>query len=268
MFPPSLLQPEIVRKELWEREGYFIVPRLFSASECRGVLDHEIARAPKHFVTWHKERAARDPFYNKLVRDERFISILRSLLGQSIIAWGVDVIFRNAGAEHPWHSDIESCAAEGGFVSIWIGLAHTTSKSGLKLIAGSHLLGTTVQEQAFRHGFRRGQASDMQILDWARASNPAAHLSYPCLGNGDALVFNGRLWHGSSNQLKSHTRSSLLLQYARADCRVRMYDPNHLEWPLRYQSDEPPPIVMVSAPALYTPDPTASPSQEEGCNAP
>ena len=30
---------------------------------------------------------------------------------------------------HPWHCDIESCAPEGGFVSVWIGLLNTQKES-------------------------------------------------------------------------------------------------------------------------------------------
>ena len=145
-----------------------------------------------------------------------------------------------------FRSDIECCSPEGGFISIWIGLAHTSVRSALKLISRSHAFGSTLQEQAHTHGCRRGKATDADVLSWARAIDPSAQLIVPRLRNGDALVFDGRLWHGSDNLQRIFTRTALLLQYARADRPVRMYDPQHVEWPLRTRQDRLPPVIVVS----------------------
>lgn len=52
------------------------------------------------------------------------------------------------------------------------------------------------------------------------------------LGDGDALFFDGRLWHGSFDTDPTAARTALLLQYARADTPVRMPDFASLEmWP-------------------------------------
>jgi ectoine hydroxylase-related dioxygenase (phytanoyl-CoA dioxygenase family) len=233
-------------RESFEALGFFVAPQIFTPAECRLVVEHERRRNFKHAGLWHKARATVDLFYRRIVWDARFLSLLRPILGENLIQWGADIIDRTPGAIHPWHCDIESCAPEGGFVSIWIGLCHTSSRSALSLVTRSHAFGTTIQEQAYRHRFRRGQASDVDVLNWARKLDPAATLVVPRLRNGDALVFDGRLWHGSNNTQRYFSRTALLLQYARADRRVRMYDPAHLEWPLRTRQDRLPPVIVVS----------------------
>ena len=46
---------------------------------------------------------------------------LKPLLGDDIILWGASVMIRKAGDVHDWHTDIESSARDGRFVSVWVG---------------------------------------------------------------------------------------------------------------------------------------------------
>jgi hypothetical protein len=244
-----------------ETDGYCIVPKLLAPSECRAILDHETPRRPVRADGWPKARAASDPFYFRLAKDERFLGILNPLLGADIIVWGVDILDRTPGEVHPWHCDIESSDRNGGFISVWIGLANTSAKTGLHLISRSHRFGCTIQEEVHNRGMQRGQASGENVLAWARRRDPEARLAIPNLSDGDAVVFDGRLWHGSVNTAKSATRTAILLQYARADRTVRMFDPAHLGWPLRFRDGILPEVVIVAgeggSPAnLVVPPPT------------
>jgi len=222
--------------------------RLLDQHACELFLRHESENQPVP-LDWWKGRAATDLFYAVVACDQRIIRLLRALLGNNIILWGIDIIHRAPGEIHPWHCDIESCAPEGGFVSVWIGLRNTSRESALKMVTKSHKFGRTIQEQAYRQGLRRGEATDQIIMEWAKQLNPTAELVIPEMEDGNAMFFDGRLWHGTWNTRQTGTRAAILLQYASADRPVRMIDLNHLEWPFRFREDLRPPVLVVSGQA-------------------
>jgi len=226
--------------------GYEIIPGLLSWSERRLILQHIKHADGKACSTWSKGLAAEDAFYARLASQKKIIEILTPKLGENIIHWATDIVERPPSAAHPWHCDIESCEPEGGFVSIWIGLKHTSKKSSLALISRSHNFGVTIQEVLHKNGMRRGDATDQQVLEMALPYNSEARLERCNLKNGDALVFDGRLWHGSYNQQAFFTRTALLLQFARADRPVRMFDPQRLSWPIGRLESPWPPVLVVA----------------------
>jgi ectoine hydroxylase-related dioxygenase (phytanoyl-CoA dioxygenase family) len=218
----------------------------FTPEECQRILAHEQDGRRPAPLNWWKGRGATDPFYAKLASDERIMSLLRPILGNDIVLWGVDLLHRPPNAVHPWHCDIESCAPGGGFASIWIGLNNTSQASSLNFITGTHKLGKTIQEEASRYGLRRKDVSSDVVLEWALRLDPHAQLIAPDMKDGDALVIDGRLWHGTHNTRRSGTRSALLLQYAAADRPVRIFDSKSLEWPFTFLSHPLPPLLVVS----------------------
>lgn len=219
---------------------------LLTPQECRQIIRHERDGARPKPVAWLKGRAASDSFYAHLAADERIVKFLRPVLGNEVVLWGVDVLRRPPGAVHPWHCDIESSAPEGGFVSVWIGIDNTNRDSALKFIAGSHKLGRTIQEEASHRGLKRGEARSTDVLGWAQMLDPEARMIAPEMQDGEAVIFDGRLWHGSHNTSASGTRTALLLQYAAADRPVRMIEGNNFEWPFRFRSEPWPPLLVVS----------------------
>lgn len=222
---------------------------LLTQAECQAILAHQASRNLPAPLDWWKGRAASDPFYHALACDERILGLLRPLLGRDIVLWGVDLVRREPRQAHPWHCDIESAAPDGRFASVWIGLENVSRESALISIAGSHRFGRTIQEEAARWGLKRGQASSDLVLSWARGHDRHAAPFQPEMGDGDALVFDGRIWHGTYNGRAAGTRSALLLQYAAATSPVRMIDTAHLEWPFRFRTDRLPPVIAVSGSA-------------------
>src|SRR5262249_9285940 len=71
----------------------------------------------------------------------------------------------------------------------------------------------------------------------------------PDLRNGQALFFDGRLWHGSLNTRASGRRRALLLQYAAAEVPIRIPDFRHLDWPFVFLSTPLPPVIAVTGKA-------------------
>jgi Phytanoyl-CoA dioxygenase (PhyH) len=113
------------------------------------------------------------------------------------------------------------------------------------LISRSHIIGRTIQEIAHERGRHRGEATAATVLEWARAIHPDAEMIRPEMRDGDAIFFDGRLWHGSENTREHGTRTALLFQYAAAGQQAKMPDFSHLEWPFRYQSVRVP-VLLVS----------------------
>jgi mannose-6-phosphate isomerase-like protein (cupin superfamily) len=229
----------------FHRDGLFDPIQLLNRRECRALLSYLDSDRRARPADWQKGRAVTDWLLYRLAADPRLAELLTLALGDAIVLWGVSVVRRPAGEFHPWHVDIESSMPSGRCASAWIGLENTRRNSGLQLIAGSHLVGQTVQQMQAERGFRRGQPSTDTILAWAVEQNPAAEIVTPLLGNGEAIVFDGRLWHGSRNDRRAGTRTALLLQFAAADTPIRMHDDAKLEWPFEFLQVPQLPAIVI-----------------------
>src|SRR4051812_10311177 len=239
---------QVLHRNIFAENGFFPPIRLLSAAQCDLTRSHlKYGELPDPLV-WEKGRAATDRFLFDLAIDAGLLGLLRPLLAENFVLWGTNILVRKPGDVHPWHSDIESSSPDHRFVSVWIGIDHTSRESGLQLISRSHLFGKTFQEVAHEHGFGRGEVTNETIAEWARQRDPAAEFVQPDLQNGDAIIFDGRLWHGSHNTRAHGSRIALLFQYAAPECPVRMPDLTQLEWPFRYKGTRVP-VIIVSGKA-------------------
>jgi mannose-6-phosphate isomerase-like protein (cupin superfamily) len=226
------------------RDGFLAPVPLFTSGQCQFICRHlQYGDVPEP-LGWNKGRFATDRVMYDLAVRPTLLALLRPLFGESIVLWGTSVLVRGPGDVHPWHTDIESSAPEHRFISVWIGVQNTTRASSLKLISQSHRFGKTFQELAAEKGFRRGEASDDTVLAWARERDRRAALVQPEMKDGEAIVLDGRLWHGSDHTGASQ-RIALLFQYTAAGTPVLMPDLTQLEWPFRNKS-EPVPVTLVS----------------------
>lgn len=229
----------------FDKEGYEILPGFLSSDECRLIIKH----AKQHKVAetgWGKARAIHDGFYAELAKDKKYLQLLKPKLGENILHWGTDFIVRAPGAIHAWHTDIESSASQGGFVSVWIGLQNTSKSASLSLVSRSHRFGITIQEAIQYMGWTRDNLRSRDVESLAKVFDSSAKVVNCKVKNGDAIVFDGRLWHGSHNRRWFGARLSLLLQYSRAVCPIRMYDRNILDWPFKYIDHEWPPVLVLT----------------------
>jgi mannose-6-phosphate isomerase-like protein (cupin superfamily) len=232
-------------RESFGRDGFIGPITLFTRAQCELVMRHFRQGDPPMPLKWEKGRAASDRLIFDFATRPGLLARLRLLLGNDILLWGASLITREPNQIHPWHSDIESSAPGGSFVSVWIGIENTSRESALQLVTGSHAIGKSVQEVAHENGTRRGEASAATVLDWARKIVPSAELVQPAMNNGDALFFDGRLWHGSWNTRDKGARTALLLQYAAAGTPVKMPNFSQLEWPFRFKYSRVP-LLLVS----------------------
>lgn len=222
--------------------GYAGPLRVLTETQCRELLA-AAASAPEP-GGWSKGRAASSRTFYEIGRHPAILEQVVPLLDGNVMLWGASIQRRSPGQIHPWHSDIESSRPSNRTIAVWIGLEGTTGASSLVLVPYSHRFGLSVQEVRHQQGKRRDETTQDDILRWARARDERAVLVQLDMGDGDAVFFDGKLWHGSHN-LTSSTRHALLLQYATPDSIIRIPDLSRLDWPFRELERPRPPCLMV-----------------------
>ena len=100
-----------------------------------------------------------------------------------------------------------------------------------------------VRRLGFVEGRRRGEASDDTVLEWAREFDRDSQMVRLDMSDGDAIAYDGRLWHSTNNR-GPFRRTSLLLQYAAADQPMRIPDFGSSEWPFQFTERKPPALVV------------------------
>ena len=225
-------------------DGYVGPVPLLSETECRTFAQAHTRGEIPPGAGWHKGVAVSSRLVFDLATRDDLLDRVTGLLGGEVMLWGAMLIERSPGERHHWHTDIETSDPDARAVAVWIGLEQTSRQSSLRLITGSHRLGCSVQEVAQRRGRSRDEAGSEEVAAWARGMGAVADVLTLDMKDGDALFFDGRIWHGSHNTRQSATRLALLQQYATSDTAIRMPDSSSFEWPFRFLP-EPPPVLLV-----------------------
>lgn len=234
---------ECIQAQLATR-GFADPVAVFSDEECSWLLEN-LERATEAPADWFKGRAVTSRAFYDAAVDWRIVSRISAALGEDAMLWGASLVLREPRQVHPWHSDIESCASSGRAVSVWIGLCGTRPETSLKVMPGSHRLDITVQEKAWQKGKRRHEIQEEDVIDWARECGLAGDPRLVPMRDGEALFFDGRLWHGSNNLSPDLTRTALLLQYASVETPIRIPELGQCEWPFRFLESPRPKCLMV-----------------------
>ncbi|TDH38149.1 cupin domain-containing protein [Pseudohoeflea suaedae] len=216
--------------------------RLLTPEQCMVFMRHWRAVENRQAKGWESKLVALgDPVFHDIATRPQLLELLRAALGDDVVLWGASVQVREPGQEHRWHSDAETCGGD-GYASVWIGLEGTCRETSLAMIPKSHLYGVSIQQAKAEKGSRA--ASDAELLKLAQAFDAAAQIEQPDVADGEALLFDGRLWHGSYNASDT-VRYALLLQYARADMVVKT--PERYDWPFAYREELPAVLPVLGA---------------------
>lgn len=242
--------------------GYAGPIRLFSAAECADLMKRLTAERRAFDPSWAKGYAVVGRTFYDVATDKRILDIIRPVLGPDIVLWGAQLIRKKGNEVHPFHTDAESSAPDGRFVSFWMGIENTGPSAGLMFVPGSHLFGTTIQEINARRGITRNDSIGAEVLEAAREFVDNPTIEQPPVSEGEALFFDGRAWHGSHNVDATSVRTALLLQYAAADNPVRI--PRTYVWPLTFREDPRPPVLVVSGSAPAGVNELATPPRRQG----
>jgi uncharacterized cupin superfamily protein len=222
--------------------GYFGPLRVLARDDCRRFLraaDHRVQQP----LDWEKGAAAVSRAYYEVATLPAILDPVAEMLGGEVMLWGATIIARSHDRVHQWHTDIESSDPNGSTVSVWIGLENTTAESSLLLMSRSHRFGVTVQELQHANGSDREETSVEDVLRWARERDRGSEVIRTSMTDGEALFFDGRLWHASHN-VSGRTRRALLLQYAAPKTAIRIPDLTS-RWPFRRLERPLPPCLIV-----------------------
>jgi uncharacterized cupin superfamily protein len=233
-----------VQAERFHEVGYGGPIRILTPQERRRFLDTAVVGQPPPPLDWPKGHAASSRAYCEISSHPAIMEVVTELIGDNIMLWGASVQTRNPGVVHPWHCDIESSDPSSRTVAVWIGLEGTNRDSSLRIVPYSHLFGETIQEARFRRRIARNEVSNDAILTWARERDARAEVVSLEMTDGDALFFDGKLWHGSDN-VSGGIRHALLLQFAPPDDPIRIPDLRSLDWPFKVLQEPKPPCLLL-----------------------
>ena len=229
--------------ERYERDGYLILPNLFSSEEVR-VLRNELDRVRHDPAVLASEQAIKEPesqsvrsvfaihqsnaLFARVVRDERIASIARFILGGEVYVHQSRMNFKPGftGKEFYWHSDFETWHTEDGMprmraLSCSILLTDNASHNGpLLLMPGSHrqfvsCVGET-PENHYQQSLRRqeyGVPDDLSLTELARRHGIDSALG-PA---GSVVFFDCNSMHGSNSNISPDARSNLFFVYNHVD---------------------------------------------------
>ncbi|HET6621470.1 MAG TPA: phytanoyl-CoA dioxygenase family protein [Dongiaceae bacterium] len=227
---------------------------LLSPAECTAVEQaFAKAEAPRP-LTWFKGHAATNALVHEVATHPEIIARLQLLLGNDIVLWGAGLIRRLQNTRQVWHSDMETADPHSRAMSVWIGLRNASDISGLRFVTGSHRFGRSAQEVMAGLNVDRFTLSNERMLEIARTMDSAAQIAGAGCGDGDMVLFDGRLWHSGHNEGTAGTRTALLLQYAAADNPIPMPENFDYSWPWKVADSPRVPTVLVSGSARNSPN--------------
>jgi mannose-6-phosphate isomerase-like protein (cupin superfamily) len=238
---PALVTP---LREAFVRDGVAGPVDLLSNAECQSLVRHVLRSDLPAPLDWPKGRALADRVVYELATMPRILELVRSMLGEDVLLWSAVRVIRRPYQPHGWHTDVECSVPEGRFATVWIGLQHVSKETGLVFAAGSHRFGKPIQQIAAERGI--GKVTDEKVAELAAEMDGNARIERPDITNGQAFIFDGRIWHAGRNDSNTGTRISMLLQYATADTVLRMPLSEDYSWPFKLSAPGRLPALLVS----------------------
>ena len=226
----------------WQVDGFIIESGLLNTDDLGYLATVDVSTGHLEAANAQKQLWVADTRIRDIGRGEAIAARLETLFdGEGFYLWGAQLIDRHPNEVHPWHSDLETSAADGGFVSLWIPVAGVTPSTTLRMIAGSHCYGVALQSLFAWGDPAREDPQGTTILERASDYDNRAALVSPSSRKGGGLFFHGSLWHGAFNG-SGGARRALLLQYGCHRAPVR-HVKDRTVFPALYH-DEPLPRVL------------------------
>ena len=208
-------------KSQFELEGYIIV---------RNAVDRDLAREAQEHVRWliarhpdtrpeqlHAHLAHHDPFWYRLVSDDRLLDIAQQFVGPNIALFATHYICKppRTGQAVLWHQDGSYWPLEPmEVVTLWLAASDSTPENGcMRVIPRTHT--TSLQELKERHDVENvlGSAIDDGLVNVAEAVDVV-------LAPGDISIHHPNLIHGSEANHSDAWRMGLTIRYIPTSTRI------------------------------------------------
>ncbi|UTW10605.1 ectoine hydroxylase [Marinobacterium rhizophilum] len=239
------IAPELIAQ--YERDGYLVIPELFSAAEVAAMQaelerlrsDPEVLASDEAIRELHSgalrslfEIHRHDGLFAQLACEERIAGVARFILGGDVYVHQSRMNLKPgfAGREFYWHSDFETWHVEDGMprmraLSCSVLLTDNDSNNGpLMLVPGSHrhfigCVGET-PENHYQYSLRRQQVG---VPDDASLSRIIGRFGIDTATGpaGSVVFFDCNTLHGSNSNITPAPRSNLFYVFNHIDNRLQ-----------------------------------------------
>jgi len=209
----------------YERDGYVIV---------RGAIEQDLAREAREHVRWligkhpgvrpeqlHAELARSDPFWIRLVSDERLVDIAAEFVGPNIALFATHYICKPPwdGQAVLWHQDGIYWPLEPmEVVTLWLAASESTPENGcMRVIPGTHRTALTAVEERTDVANVLGSGLKAELVDEKSAVDIV-------LQPGDVSIHHPNLVHGSEANRSDRWRMGLTIRYIPTTTRILKSD--------------------------------------------
>jgi ectoine hydroxylase-related dioxygenase (phytanoyl-CoA dioxygenase family) len=200
--------------EKYLKDGYVLVPSLFTEDECIQLTNHGsiLAKSSDNYCVPTPFRVS--SAFASVQQQRRLVDCVKLLIGEDASGFGGELFLKPPGQSgFPAHYDNQSLklTKPGLMCTVWIALKPVDRNSGgLWLYPGSHLVNHKVQ-------LSKERSPNRPNIDYYEViTNELDPAIYSVMNTGDVIFFHGNLIHYSQQNRSTEPRASLQLTYVSA----------------------------------------------------
>lgn len=211
-----------LQKQAFDQEGYAVF---------QNVLDGELMAEAKEHIEWlmkkypnrrpeqmGTELLADDPFWIRLVSDDRLLDVAEQFIGPDIALFASHYISKPPFDGRPvlWHQDGSYWPLEPmNVVTLWLAVDDSVRENGcLRVIPGTQ----TMQLQEMKHNAKVENVLESEVDPSFVDESKAVDL---ILRSGDVSVHHPNIIHGSEANHSPMRRCGLTIRYIPASTRIK-----------------------------------------------
>ena len=205
----------------YERDGYVIV---------RKAIDADLVAEAQQHVHWlikqnpgvrpeqlHAHLAVNDPFWIRLVSDERLLNIAQQFIGPDIALFATHYICKPPHTGQPvlWHQDGSYWPLDPmEVITLWLAVTDSSPENGcMRVIPRTHHVQLSTMQQRPDVESVLGSAIRSELVEESKAVDVV-------LRAGDVSLHHPNLIHGSEANHSSQWRMGLTIRYIPATTRI------------------------------------------------
>ncbi len=224
------LKPEDIARE-YHQEGYTVVREVVDGDLLNEAQEHLNWLAKKHpdvrGENLHHELMAKDPFWVRLVSDDRLLDVAEAVIGPNIALFASHYISKPPKDGRPvlWHQDGSYWPLEPmDVMTLWLATDDSTPENGcMRVIPGTQNVPLQRMKQDASSDNVLQSCIDESFVDEAKAVDVV-------LKAGDVSIHHPNLIHGSGPNHSDKRRGGLTIRYVPTTTRIVSDEP----WPCAF----------------------------------
>lgn len=208
-------------QQVYDRDGYVIVRKAIDADLVGEAREHVQWLIRQHPGTrpeqFHAEMAKQDPFWIRLVSDDRLVDIASQFIGPDVALFATHYICKppRTGQAVLWHQDGSYWPLDPmEVVTLWLAVSDSTPENGcMRVIPSTHQLQLEQVRERTDVANVLGSALPDSMVDSSRAVDVI-------LDAGDVSIHHPNLIHGSEANTSDQWRMGLTIRYIPTSTRI------------------------------------------------